>query len=51
MPLGISHIIFHFVIVKKLSALGENVSNLNHGELSWQQDHQCDTYVGPGTLI
>lgn len=52
MPLGISHIIFHFVLVKKVICYGENISDLNHMELFWQQGHQCDTfYVGPSTVI
>lgn len=23
-----------------------NVSNLNHRELYWQQDHRCDNFLG-----
>ena len=36
MPLGISHVIFDFGLVKKLPAMDENISNLNHMELFWK---------------
>lgn len=50
MLLGVSHGIFHLVLLEKLPAMEENISNLNYMELFWQQDHQSDTSsVGPST--